>query len=120
MSESGPEKRLKFFGLSDYGRDFAAVHVLTQLPVDVLRLDPELLDATASANSTSPTLIALVRKAHQLLKMGYRSVVYTGFPDNPSVSSLPSAFLPYDGLPRSLVMKDRMEVSPLARGVMLV
>ena len=54
------------FGLSDYGRDFAAVHVLTQLPVDVLRLDPELLDATASANSTSPTLIALVRKAHQL------------------------------------------------------
>jgi len=54
------------FGLSDYGRDFAAVHVLTQLPVDVLRLDAELLDATASANSTSPTLIALVRKAHQL------------------------------------------------------
>jgi DNA-binding response OmpR family regulator/EAL domain-containing protein (putative c-di-GMP-specific phosphodiesterase class I) len=54
------------FGLSDFGRDFAAVHVLTQLPVDVLRLDPELLDATASANSTSPTLIALVRKAHQL------------------------------------------------------
>jgi DNA-binding response OmpR family regulator/EAL domain-containing protein (putative c-di-GMP-specific phosphodiesterase class I) len=54
------------FGLSDYGRDFAAVHVLTQLPVDVLRLDAELLDATASANSTSPTLVALVRKAHQL------------------------------------------------------
>ncbi|HWT14416.1 MAG TPA: EAL domain-containing protein [Patescibacteria group bacterium] len=54
------------FGLSDYGRDFAAVHVLTQLPVDVLRLDGDLLDATASANSTSPTLIALVRKAHQL------------------------------------------------------
>jgi DNA-binding response OmpR family regulator/EAL domain-containing protein (putative c-di-GMP-specific phosphodiesterase class I) len=54
------------FGLGDYGRDFAAVHVLTRLPVDVLRLDAELLDATASANSTSPTLIALVRKAHQL------------------------------------------------------
>lgn len=54
------------FGISDYGRDFAAVHVLTQLPVDVLRLDAELLDATASANSTSPTLVALVRKAHQL------------------------------------------------------
>lgn len=54
------------FGLSDFGRDFAAVHVLTQLPVDVLRFDTDLLDATASANSTSPTLIALVRKAHQL------------------------------------------------------
>lgn len=54
------------FGLGDYGRDFAAVHVLTQLPIDVLRIDIELLDATASANSTSPTLIALVRKAHQL------------------------------------------------------
>ncbi len=54
------------FGLSDFGRDFAAVHVLTQLPVDVLRFDGELLEATASANSTSPTLIALVRKAHQL------------------------------------------------------
>ena len=40
--------------------------MLTQLPVDVLRLDAELLDATASANSTSPTLVALVRKAHQL------------------------------------------------------
>lgn len=54
------------FGLNDYGRDFAAVHVLTKLPVDVLRLDAELIEATASANSTSPTLIALVRKAHQL------------------------------------------------------
>jgi DNA-binding response OmpR family regulator/EAL domain-containing protein (putative c-di-GMP-specific phosphodiesterase class I) len=54
------------FGLGDFGRDFAAVHVLTQLPIDVLRLDHELLEATASANSTSPTLIALVRKAHQL------------------------------------------------------
>ncbi len=54
------------FGLSDFGRDFAAVHVLTQLPVDVLRFDSELLEATASANSTNPTLIALVRKAHQL------------------------------------------------------
>jgi DNA-binding response OmpR family regulator/EAL domain-containing protein (putative c-di-GMP-specific phosphodiesterase class I) len=53
-------------GLSDYGRDFAAVHILTQLPVDTLRLDAELLDAGMLSNSANPTLLALVRKAHQL------------------------------------------------------
>ncbi len=53
-------------GLSDYGRDFAAVHILTQLPVDTLRLDPELVDASTLSSSSNPTLLALVRKAHQL------------------------------------------------------
>jgi DNA-binding response OmpR family regulator/EAL domain-containing protein (putative c-di-GMP-specific phosphodiesterase class I) len=53
-------------GLSDYGRDFAAVHILTQLPVDTLRLDAELVDATTLSSSANPTLLALVRKAHQL------------------------------------------------------
>lgn len=53
-------------GLSDYGRDFAAVHVLTRLPVDTLRLDAELVDASTLSNSANPTLLALVRKAHQL------------------------------------------------------
>lgn len=53
-------------GLSDYGRDFAAVHILTQLPVDTLRLDAELVDATTLSSSSNPTLLALVRKAHQL------------------------------------------------------
>ena len=53
-------------GLSDYGRDFAAVHVLTQLPVDTLRLDADLVDASTLSSSANPTLLALVRKAHQL------------------------------------------------------
>jgi DNA-binding response OmpR family regulator/EAL domain-containing protein (putative c-di-GMP-specific phosphodiesterase class I) len=53
-------------GLSDYGRDFAAVHILTQLPVDTLRLDAELVDASTLSSSANPTLLALVRKAHQL------------------------------------------------------
>lgn len=53
-------------GLSDFGRDFAAVHILTQLPVDTLRLDAELVDAATANSSANPTLLALVRKAHQL------------------------------------------------------
>jgi len=53
-------------GLSDYGRDFAAVHILTQLPVDTLRLDAEIVDAATMTSSANPTLLALVRKAHQL------------------------------------------------------
>jgi PleD family two-component response regulator/EAL domain-containing protein (putative c-di-GMP-specific phosphodiesterase class I) len=53
-------------GLSDYGRDWAAVHVLGSLSVDYLRLDPELVMHTTSDKAVSSTLLALVRKAHQL------------------------------------------------------
>jgi PleD family two-component response regulator/EAL domain-containing protein (putative c-di-GMP-specific phosphodiesterase class I) len=53
-------------GLSDYGRDWAAVHVLKLLPVDFLRLDPELVQHTTTDKAVSTTLLALVRKAHQL------------------------------------------------------
>jgi PleD family two-component response regulator/EAL domain-containing protein (putative c-di-GMP-specific phosphodiesterase class I) len=53
-------------GISDYGRDWAAVHVLNTLPLDYLRLDPELVLTTTSDKSVSSTLLALVRKAHQL------------------------------------------------------
>ena len=53
-------------GLSDYGMDWAAVHVLSTLTVDFLRLDPELVTHTTSDKAVSTTLLALVRKAHQL------------------------------------------------------
>jgi DNA-binding response OmpR family regulator/EAL domain-containing protein (putative c-di-GMP-specific phosphodiesterase class I) len=54
------------FGLSDYGRDWAAVHVLKALPMDFLRLDPELVLHATSEKAVGGTLLALVRKAHAL------------------------------------------------------
>lgn len=53
-------------GVFDYGRDFAAIHILSSLTVDSVRLDEELVEACASSNSVNPTLQALIRKAHQL------------------------------------------------------
>jgi PleD family two-component response regulator/EAL domain-containing protein (putative c-di-GMP-specific phosphodiesterase class I) len=53
-------------GLSDFGRDWAAVHVLKDLPLDFLRLDPELVLHTTSDKAVGSTLLALVRKAHAL------------------------------------------------------
>lgn len=53
-------------GLCDFGRDWAAVHLLNQLSVDFLRLDPELVANTTNANAVSNTMLALVRKAHHL------------------------------------------------------
>ena len=53
-------------GLSDFGRDWAAVHVLKSLPLDFLRLDPELVLHTTSDKTVGGTLLALVRKAHTL------------------------------------------------------
>lgn len=53
-------------GLGDFGRDWAAVHLLNQLSVDFLRLDPELVLNTTNANAVSNTMLALVRKAHHL------------------------------------------------------
>ncbi len=65
-----PIKRLRQagvrLGLSDFGRDWAAVHLLNALPLDFLRLDPELVENTTSDKAVSSTLLALVRKAHQL------------------------------------------------------
>jgi PleD family two-component response regulator/EAL domain-containing protein (putative c-di-GMP-specific phosphodiesterase class I) len=54
------------FGLADYGRDWAAVHVLKSLPMDFLRLDPELVLHATSEKAIGGTLLALVRKAHAL------------------------------------------------------
>lgn len=53
-------------GLSDFGRDWAAVHVLKTLPLDYLRLDPELVLHSTSDKAIGGTLLALVRKAHAL------------------------------------------------------
>ncbi|MBK8284036.1 MAG: EAL domain-containing protein [Ahniella sp.] len=53
-------------GVLDFGRDFAAIHILASLTVDSVRLDADLVDACASSNSVNPTLQTLVRKAHQL------------------------------------------------------
>jgi len=53
-------------GVLDYGRDFAAIHILSSLTVDSVRLDEELVEACASSNSVNPTLQTLIRKAHQL------------------------------------------------------
>lgn len=53
-------------GVLDFGRDFAAIHILASLTVDSVRLDEELVEACASSNSVNPTLQTLIRKAHQL------------------------------------------------------
>ena len=53
-------------GLSDYGRDWAAIHIMRTASLDFLRLDPELIEHATSAQATNGTLLALVRKAHQL------------------------------------------------------
>jgi PleD family two-component response regulator/EAL domain-containing protein (putative c-di-GMP-specific phosphodiesterase class I) len=53
-------------GITDYGRDWAAVHVLSTLAVDFLRLDRELVKLTSTDKAVSSTLLALVRKGHQL------------------------------------------------------
>jgi EAL domain-containing protein (putative c-di-GMP-specific phosphodiesterase class I)/GGDEF domain-containing protein len=53
-------------GLADFGRDWAAVHVLGELQADFLRLDTELVLMTTTDKAVNSTLLALVRKAHSL------------------------------------------------------
>ena len=71
--DSGPRaaERLKYLHangirvcLTDFGRDWAAVHALRSLTVDFVRLSPALVEDLGSAKSISDTLLALVRKAH--------------------------------------------------------
>ena len=71
--DSGPRaaERLKYLHangvrvcLTDFGRDWAAVHALRSLTVDFVRLSPALVEELGSAKSISDTLLALVRKAH--------------------------------------------------------
>ena len=50
--------------LSDFGRDWAAVHALKHLQADFVRLDPTLVHELGSARSIADTVLALVRKAH--------------------------------------------------------
>lgn len=52
-------------GVSDYGRDFAAIHLLSQEPVEHVRLEPELVKWTQGAHAVAAALISLVRKAHR-------------------------------------------------------
>jgi diguanylate cyclase (GGDEF)-like protein len=52
-------------GLKDIGRDMTLVHRLRGVPVDFLRLSPELSTAAASSERAGELLTALVRRAHQ-------------------------------------------------------
>ena len=52
-------------GLKDIGRDMALVHRLRGVPVDYLRLSPELSAASATTERASELLGALIRRAHQ-------------------------------------------------------
>jgi EAL domain-containing protein (putative c-di-GMP-specific phosphodiesterase class I)/DNA-binding response OmpR family regulator len=52
-------------GLKDVGRDMALVHRLRGVPVDYLRLSPELSTATATNERAMELLSALIRRAHQ-------------------------------------------------------
>lgn len=67
---TGPLARLRQAGirtgLTDFGRDWAAVHVLSELQADFLRLDTELVLMTTTDKAVNSTLLALVRKAHSL------------------------------------------------------
>jgi PleD family two-component response regulator/EAL domain-containing protein (putative c-di-GMP-specific phosphodiesterase class I) len=50
--------------LNDFGRDWAAVHALKNLPADFVRLDAALVHELGGMRSISDTVLALVRKAH--------------------------------------------------------
>lgn len=50
--------------ISDFGRDWAAVHALKMLQADFVRLDPSLVHELGSVRSIADTVLALVRKAH--------------------------------------------------------
>ena len=52
-------------GLKDIGRDMTLVHRLRGVPVDYLRLSPELSTAGASSERAGELLAALLRRAHQ-------------------------------------------------------
>jgi len=52
-------------GLRDIGRDMTLVHRLRGVPIDYLRLSPELSTAAASSERAGELLSALVRRAHQ-------------------------------------------------------
>lgn len=52
-------------GLKDIGRDITLVHRLRGVPLDFLRLSPELSVGSASSDRASELLSALTRKAHQ-------------------------------------------------------
>ena len=54
-----------FLGPNGAGKS-TTVHMLTTLPLDFLRLDAELVQHTSTDKALNHTLLALVRKAHQL------------------------------------------------------
>jgi diguanylate cyclase (GGDEF)-like protein len=52
-------------GLQDVGRDMALVHRLRGVPIDYLRLTPELSTSLGASDRASELLNALIRRAHQ-------------------------------------------------------
>ena len=52
-------------GLRDVGRDMTLVHRLGGVPVDYLRLSPELSTSAGSSERAAELLAALIRRAHQ-------------------------------------------------------
>lgn len=52
-------------GLRDIGRDMTLVHRLGGVPVDYLRLSPELSTSAGSSERAAELLAALIRRAHQ-------------------------------------------------------
>lgn len=73
LIDAGPRaaERLKYLHqngvrvcLTDFGRDWAAVHALRNLTVDFVRLSSALVEELGTAKSIGDTLLALVRKAH--------------------------------------------------------
>lgn len=52
-------------GLKDIGRDMTLVHRLRGVPVDYLRLSPELSTASSNTDRAGELLGALIRRAHQ-------------------------------------------------------
>ncbi|MBK9656602.1 MAG: EAL domain-containing protein [Rhodanobacteraceae bacterium] len=52
-------------GLRDIGRDMTLVHRLSGVPIDYLRLSPELSTSTGNSERAAELLAALIRRAHQ-------------------------------------------------------
>jgi len=78
-------------GLKDVGRDMSLVHRLRGVPIDFLRLSPELSTQAAGGDRAAEVLSALIRRAHQ----GGMSVIASGIDSREQIQQLQSVGVDY-------------------------
>ena len=78
-------------GLKDIGRDLTLVQRLRGVPIDYLRLSPELSTSTGSSERATELLTALIRRAHQ----GGMMVIASGVDSREQIAQLQAAGVDY-------------------------